>query len=139
EGAKEFFAALVCHLPQLKALDAVRNVKNPEVTTAALREAKGGDLALRGVGMAIFARAFLYCKEEGIDYDVMAKKLATIDWHVLTCERAALPPGQMYGDELRKKALPMWSHLLVIGENKFKVSSSSTDVDKAWQNIIENV
>ncbi len=139
EGAAEFFAALVRYLPQLKALDGARKEKNPEVTTASLRETKGGDLALRGVGMAIFARAFLYCKEEDIDYAAMAAKLATIDWHVLTCEKSDLPLGPMYGDEVRKKAQPTWAHLLVIAENKFKISSSSTDADKAWQKIIEKL
>ncbi len=92
EGASDFVEALVRHLLQLKALDKARKEKNAEVTTGALRDVKGGDVALRGVGMAVFARAFLYCKEEEIDYDVMAAKLATIDWHLLSCERSGIPP-----------------------------------------------
>jgi hypothetical protein len=136
EGAEEFFAALVRHLPQLKALDRARKEKNPEVTTGSLRDLKGGDVALRGVGMAVFARAFLYSKEEEIDYDVMAAKLATIDWHLLSCERSDLPSGPMYSSELMKNAQPVWAHLLVIGENRYRVSSSSTDADGAWEKIL---
>jgi hypothetical protein len=136
EGAEGFFAALVRHLPQLKALDKARKGKDPEVTTGSLRDLKGGDVALRGVGMAIFARAFLCCKEEGVDYDAMADKLATIDWHLLSCERSDLPSGPTYSSELVKKAQPIWAHLLVIGENRYRVSSSSSDADAAWQKIL---
>jgi DGQHR domain-containing protein len=136
EGAEEFFAALIRHLPQLKALDRARKEKNPEVTTGSLRDVKGGDVALRGVGMAVFARAFLYSKEEEIDYDVMAAKLATIDWHLLACERSDLPSGMTYSSELKKNAQPIWAHLLVIGENRYRVSSSSTDADAAWKKIL---
>jgi hypothetical protein len=126
----------VRHLPQLKALDKVRKGKNPEVTTGALRDLKGGDIALRGVGMAVFARAFLYCKEEEIDYDVMAAKLATIDWHLLSCERAEVRPGPTFANDVLKAAQPIWAHLLVIGENRYRVGSSSNDADSAWQKIV---
>jgi DGQHR domain-containing protein len=136
EGAEEFFAALIRHLPQLKALDRARKEKNPEVTTGSLRDLKGGDVALRGVGMAVFARAFLYSKEKEIDYDVMAAKLATIDWHLLACERSDLPSGMTYSSELKKNAQPIWAHLLVIGENRYRVSSSSIDADAAWEKIL---
>lgn len=135
ESAAEFFAALVRHLPQLRALDKARGEKNPEVTTGSLRDLKGGDVALRGVGMAVFARAFLDCKEHDIEYDVMAAKLATIDWHLLACERSEVPPGPSYTRDLLKNAQPIWGHLLVIGENRYRISSSSTDVDTAWEKI----
>lgn len=135
EGAEEFFAALARHLPQLRALDKARKDPSSEVTTGSLRDLGGGDVALRGVGMAIFARAFLYCKEHNIDFDVMAAKLATIDWHVLACERSDLPTGPTFGSEVQKNAQPIWAHLLVIGENRYRVSSSSSDADAAWDKI----
>lgn len=53
KGAEEFFAALVRHLPQLAALDKARKNPSSEVTTGSLRDVKGGDVALRGIGMAI--------------------------------------------------------------------------------------
>jgi DGQHR domain-containing protein len=139
KGARDFLAALVRHLPQLQALDKAR--KNPEArgVTGSLREAKGGDVALRGVGMAIFARAFLYCIENGVDFEVMATKLATIDWHLLTCERGDLPQGPTFGTELLKKAQPLWAHLLIIGESRYRISSSSADVDTAWEKICAKV
>src|ERR1700722_1176865 len=139
EGAEEFFAALVRHLPQLRALDKARKELNSEVTTGSLRDVQGGDVALRGIGMAIFARAFLYCKEEDVDFDVMASKLGTIDWHLLACERGTLPPGPTFGSEALKNAQPMWAHLLVIGESRYRVSSSSVDADAAWEKIREKV
>src|SRR4029077_9872117 len=64
QGAEDFLAALVRHLPQLKALDKARGDRSSPVTTGSLRALKGGDVSLRGVGMAVFARAFLHCKEE---------------------------------------------------------------------------
>ena len=85
--------------------------------------------------MAIFARAFLYCKEHGVEYDAMAAKLATIEWHLLSCERAELPVGPTFSTELYKAAQSMWSQLLVVGENRYRVSSSSGDADIAWEKI----
>ena len=134
-GADEFFSALARHLPQLRALDKARTDRSSDVTTGALREKQGGDVALRGVGMAIFARAYLHCKEHDMDFDVMAAKLATLDWHILACERDALPAGPTYSGEVQKQALPMWAHLLVIGENRYRISSSSADADMAWEKI----
>jgi len=139
EGAEEFFAALVRHLPQLRALDRARKERNPEVSTGSLRDLKGGDVSLRGIGMAVFARAFLYCKQEDMDFDVMAAKLATINWHLLACERGDLPLGPTFATELQKNAQPIWAHLLVIGENRYRVSSSSTDADAAWGKILRNL
>jgi hypothetical protein len=139
KGVEDFFAALVRHLPQLKALDKARKDPDSEVTTGSLREAKGGDAALRGVGMAIFARAFLYCLEHDMDFDVMAAKLATIDWHLLAWERSDLPAGPTYGNEVRKNAQPIWAHLLIIGDSRYRVSSSSVDVDTAWDKISAQV
>jgi hypothetical protein len=139
KGAEEFLAALVRHLPQLNALDRARKDPASEVTTGSLREAKGGDVALRGVGMAIFARAFLYCVEHDLDFEVMAAKLATIDWHLLACERSGLPQGPTFGNEVRKNAQPLWAHLLIIGEARYRVSSSSVDVDTAWEKISAQV
>ena len=139
QGAEDFFAALARHLPQLRALERARLDRNSTVTTGSLRDLKGGDIALRGVGMAIFARAFLYCKDEGMDFDVMAAKLALLDWHVLDCERSELPVGPTFGAEALKHAQTLWAHLLVIGENRYRVSSSSTDADAAWQKIRHQV
>lgn len=137
DGAGEFFSALVRRLPQLAALDKVRNEKNPSVTTGGLRELKGGDVSMRGMGMAIFARAFLHCKESGIGFDEMASRLAKVDWHLLSCDRSSLPQGEGYAIAVKENALPMWMHLLVIGESRYRVSSSSTDADVAWAKITE--
>jgi hypothetical protein len=130
-----FFLALIRHLPQLRALDAARNMRDPEVTTGSLREKQGGDIALRGVGMAIFARAYLYCIDHQIDFDAMAEKLAHINWHVLDCEREDLPQGDDYQTIVRQHAVPMWAHLLVVGEARYRVLSSQNDVDAAWDKI----
>jgi hypothetical protein len=42
QGVEEFFAALAKHLPQLAALDKVKNDKEPEVTAGQFREKRGG-------------------------------------------------------------------------------------------------
>jgi len=139
EGAEEFFGALARHLPQLRALDKARKEPNAGVTTGSLRELKGGDVALRGIGMAVFARAFLHCKEQMMDFDVMAAKLATIDWHVLECEKNELAPGPTFASEVHKNAQPIWAHLIVMREAGYRVSSSSTDADAAWKKIREKV
>lgn len=136
-SAEGFFTALARHMPQLKALDQAR--KDNSVTTGTLRDVRGGDIALRGIGMAIFARAFLYCIENEIDFDDMAERLGSIDWHILDCEREELETGPGYAADVRKHADPIWQHLLVIGENRYRVSSSSVDADGAWEKICQTV
>lgn len=138
-SAESFFAALVRHLPQLRALDQARKDLSSTVTTGSLRDIRGGDVALRGIGMAIFARAFLECRENDIEFDDMAKRLAVIDWHILDCERSELPTGPTFGDDVRKRADPIWAHLLVVGDSRYRVSSSSADADAAWAKICEKV
>jgi hypothetical protein len=117
----------------------VRNDRLPAVTAGQLRDLKGGDVASRGIAMAIFARAFLYCVNHKLDFDVMADKLATIDWHLLDRERSELPAGPEYRDALLRAARPIWASLLAIGEDRYRVSSSSADVDAAWSRIVEQL
>lgn len=136
EDAETFFACLVKHLPQLAALDKVKNEKDPEVTAGHFREKRGGDVALRGVGMAIFARAYLYCREQKVDFDKMAALLATIDWHLLNVERDELPKDPtIYAGAVQNAVLPMWAHLLAVGDATFRVRSSSEDAERAWEKI----
>lgn len=139
KGAEEFFTALARHLPQLSALEKARKDPTSDVTTGSLRDLKGGDVALRGIGMSIFARAFLYCKEHDMAFDIMASKLATVDWNLLACERDQLPTGPMYANAVISNAKPMWKHLLVVGEARYRVSSSSADADIAWATIRDQV
>lgn len=134
-SAEGFFTALARHMPQLKALDEARSDPTSKATTGSLRDIRGGDIALRGIGMAIFARAFLYCLENDMTFDEMAIRLAKIDWHILDCERDELQTGPTFADDVRKHADPIWQHLLVIGENRYRVSSSSADADAAWDKI----
>lgn len=138
-AAESFFEALVRHFPQLRSLDAARNMRDPDVTTGSLREKNGGDVALRGIGMAIFARAYLHCIENSEDFDTMARRLATIDWNLLDCEKDELPKGDEWQRAVRQHAKPMWAHLLVIGESKYRVSSSQGDADAAWDKIMAQV
>ena len=110
-----------------------------EVTTGSLRDVQGGDIALRGIGMSIFARAYLHCIVEGVEFAQMAAKLGTLDWNLLDCERSDLPSGPTYAMEVTKHSRPMWAHLLVIGESRYRISSSSVDADTAWKRIGERV
>jgi hypothetical protein len=73
------------------------------------------DVSLRGVGLAVCARALFYCREEGVDYDLMAAKPATIDWHLLVCERHD-PPGRPSPANF-KRMRNRCGGLLVIGED----------------------
>jgi DNA-sulfur modification-associated len=134
--AESFFTALAKHLPQLSALDKVKNDKSPDVTAGQFRDKRGGDIALRGVGMAIFARAYLYCREHDLDFYTMAAQLATIDWHLLSCEREELPKEPaLYAGAVQKAALPMWAPLLAVSDAGYRVRSSSEDADGAWSKI----
>jgi hypothetical protein len=136
-GAEDFFVALVSHLPQLKALDEAKDQREPAVTTGELRERRGGDIALRGVGMAIFARAFLHCHQHEVSFDDMAQALAKVDWHVLSCEREELPQDdpERYVAAVYKAATPAWAHMLAIGPAGYRVRSSSEDADTAWAKV----
>lgn len=129
EGAEEFFAALIKHQPELALLSTSSK------TAAELRENRGGSIALRGVGMAIFARAFLLCKKAGISYEDMAKALGGIDWYILTKDLTK-QDGVEYRDRIHAHANPLWVPLLVIGDARYRVSSSSIDTNTVW-NMIE--
>lgn len=50
-AAEEFFEALVRHLHQLRALDAARNMHDPDVTTGTLREKHGGAAFLQSTAL----------------------------------------------------------------------------------------
>lgn len=139
KGAEEFFAELVQHLPQLAQLEKARKEPGSGVTTGSLRDVQGGDIALRGIGMSIFARAYLHCITEGVGFADMAAKLGTLDWNLLDCERSDLPSGPTYAMEVAKHSRPMWAHLLVIGESRYRISSSSVDADLAWERICDRV
>jgi DGQHR domain-containing protein len=131
-----FVTALSTHLPQLAALSKVRNEKDPEVTAGQFREKRGGDIALRGVGMAIFARAYLHCREHNVEFDEMAAQLATIDWNLLNVERDELPKEPtLYAGAVQKAVLPTWAHLLAVGETGYRIRSSSEDAERAWEKI----
>jgi hypothetical protein len=134
-AAEDFIEALVRHMPQLRLLDAARNMRDPQITTGSLREKHGGDVALRGIGMAIFARAYLHCIENEMDFDMIATKLADVDWNILDCEKDQLPTGEDFQAGVRQHAKPMWGHLLVVSESKYRVSSSQGDADGAWDKI----
>ena len=135
-NAEAFFTALGTHLPQLHALDEVKDVKDPGVTAGQYGDLRGGDIALRGVGVAIFARAFLYCQEHGVSFKDMALKLATLDWHLLSREREELPrEPSLYAGAVQQAVLPMWAHLVAFSEAGYRIRSSSEDANTAWSKI----
>jgi hypothetical protein len=138
DGVELYFKALVRHLPQLKILGAARDANaGITETPGTFRERLGGDLTMRGVGLSLFARGFVHCKTTGMSYDEMAQHLATVDWTLLDCEKGALPqddPAAFYA-AVRAHVRPAWQSLVIIGETRFRVSSSSDDADKAWEHI----
>jgi hypothetical protein len=155
-GAEDFFSALVQHLPQLKKLDEVKDERPHQMVTVSgkqhtltgsLRLASGGDVCLRGIGMAVLARALVHCKDRDLSYDAMARLLATINWHVLTIERDDLENEELddlgeplsFDAKVWKYANPLWSHLLSVSENGYRLRSSSTDADAAWEKIKDQI
>ena len=124
KDAAEFFNALAAHLPQLRALDDTRRGVGA-TTTGALRDVLGGDVALRGVGMAVFARAFIFAREHGLSFDAVARALARIDWNVLRCERADLQNEDDFAAAVTANANPLWHSLLIVGSNRYRISSES--------------
>jgi hypothetical protein len=136
--AEEFFDEIVKHLPQLKALDSARHERSSEISTGTLRERRGGDIMLRGIGLSILARAYLYCIEHHVTFSHMAKKLAAVDWHVLKIERSALPQteGEEYRGAVYANANPLWSNVLVVHEDHYRISSSFEVADASWAKIV---
>jgi hypothetical protein len=159
QGAETFLGTVIKHLPQLNTLDQARleqeerrrtNVppKTPmvrEEVPATFRNKRGGDVILRGVGMSMLARAFVYCKEHGWPYEKMAEKLSEIDWHLLDCERDKLPNPETddgrktFADEVRKHTNPIWSSLVVVGESRYKIGSSNDEANAAWARIVAKI
>lgn len=133
DGVERFFAALVRHMPQLVALAPIDVARGQ---TGIIREANGGDIVMRGAGMGIFARAYLYCTRTSFDYEEMAKRLAKLEWTVLTTSRESLPnTTDLYASAVRQAARPHWLGMLAISEIRYKVASTSAHLDNAWQRI----
>jgi DNA-sulfur modification-associated len=155
DGAEEFFTQLIRHLPQLNTLDLVRleadaRKQSGVVTTTppqhtetprTFRGKHGGDIALRGVGMSIFARAFVHAKQNELTYEAVAKRLALVDWHLLDCEKDDLPDPMtdqgrdVFADEVRRHLNPIWTSMLVIGESRYRIGSSNEEANQAWERI----
>lgn len=138
-GTSEFFRLLSRSMPNFRLLDDVRNITSPPPdmpTTGGLRERLGGDISMRGVGMSLFALAFIECRRHGISLSDMAERLGSIDWHLLDCERADLGRyGLPFADAVLAHVRPMWSSLLGLGETRYRISSKMTDAEIAWGRI----
>jgi DNA-sulfur modification-associated len=144
DGLEAFIRACVQHLPVLAELNTAMRAEEPTVTVGELRESLGGDVLLRGIGMAILARAFVHCQEAGIDYDTMAKKLAGVDWHVLTVERSTLDAakaqsGADYAKAVVAAGQPLWSHMITVSEAGYRIRSTSQAADEAWKRILKTI
>ncbi len=91
--------------------------------------------------MSLFARAFIYAKENGLAFESVAQKMALIDWHLLDCEKESLPDpdtdeGRVtYADEVRRHANPIWASLVVVGESRYRIGSSTEEANAAWERI----
>lgn len=142
-GLESFLKACVASIPVLAQLDAAIRAEDAQVTVGDLREAFGGDVLLRGIGMAILARAFVWCEENETDHDFMAAILAEVDWHVLTIDPATLDPlkeqsGAGYAQAVVGSARPLWSHMLTISEAGYRIRSTAQAADEAWKRIVED-
>ena len=140
KSLSNFFDCLVKALPQFRVLEDYRLLHdmNRKSETPALRERLGGDVAMRAIGLFIFARAFLHCVHNNLAFSDMAEKLTSIDWHVLGVERDMIPPSDdpdEYQASVLKHANPLWRPLLVIKPKRFKISSSRADGNTCWDKV----
>jgi DNA-sulfur modification-associated len=153
-GAEEFFMAVIKYLAPLQALEIARleaearkNVTptSPPIhteTAKTFRNIGGGDIMFRGVGMSLFARAFEHAKTTGMSYDEVARRLSLVDWHLLDCERSALPNPetdegrQRFAQEVNAHLNPIWASMIIVGESRYKIVASNEEVNQAWSRIL---
>jgi hypothetical protein len=140
--APAFLRIVVQYLPQLHTLDLARDPKNGRTETApTYRSVRGGDIAMRGVGMIMFSLAYLYAKKTGMPFDEVAKRLSRVDWHALKCERSELPDpktpeGRLtYEAEVKKNIVPTWGTMIATTESRYRIGASLDDAVIAWQKI----
>jgi hypothetical protein len=141
DGLEDFLRECIGHIPVLAQLDQSIRAEEPTVTVGELRESLGGDVLLRGIGMAILARAFCFCKDHDIGYDRMAQALGGVDWHVLTVERTSLETakaesGAAFAAAVVAGARPLWSHMITVSEAGFRIRSTAAAADEAWERIV---
>ena len=103
----------------------------------------GWSIALRGVGMNLFARAFIYAKQFGPFLRRRSPtRLAQIDWHLLDCEKEDLPNPELdegrvtFAAAVRQHLNPLWSGMIIIGESRYRIGSSNDEANEAWGRII---
>jgi len=62
--------------------------------------------------------------------------------HLLTCERRDLPDTAteagraIFADKVREHLVPTWASLLVVGESRYRIGSSSDEANAAWDRIL---
>ena len=145
QGMDKFLAAVIKHVPDLRELDT----EHPEHSVGQKRDQYGGNVALRAAGMALFARAYCYCLRNEIAYEDMAAKLATLDWHLLTCSREQLTAmfetkqkadkTTNYHDVLMSVTRDLWRPLVLTGPQRYRINSSANEVDPAWKNVVQQL
>jgi hypothetical protein len=141
DGLETFMRACIQQIPVLAQLNQAIREEEPTVTVGDLREAFGGDVLLRGIGVAILARAFTFCKDHKVDYDRMAQTLGGVDWHVLTVERKALDKakemsGAAFAEAVVNAERPLWSHMITVSEAGYRIRSTAQAADEAWKRIV---
>ena len=113
-----------------------------DVSPGQFRQKRGGDILLRGIGMSLLARAFIYAKEKGLSYDAVGQHLGKVNWHLLDCERKDLPDTSTdagrrdFPDAVREHLNPLWASLLVIGESRYRIGSANAEATQAWERIV---
>ena len=106
-----------------------------------VRNRQGGNLAIRGVAMALFARAYCRCVQHNISYVEMAERLGMLDWHLLTCEVDQIPEDRHTGyyDVLMNVTQEIWRPLVIVGPNRYRITSSTNEVEKCWELLINEL
>jgi len=141
-GAEDFFSLLAEEIPHLPLIWETESqglkITDKEALVGPMRrKIRGGDISLRAIGVAIFARAFVFCAKSQVSHQEMAEKLATLDWFFLNRE----PPepdanaSERYVQAVTAATNSLWRNLLVVGEQHYRISAAGDAADGAWERI----
>lgn len=123
----KFVNACFSRIPILIEIEKVVEGE-PPVTPSYYRnlEGRGGCVLLRGVGFAVLIQAYLYAKNTGMKYEVMADHLAEIDWMVIKPDAAPQQEGELAYKYVSHAAQPIWLNMLAMmaGDTKFRIKGT---------------
>jgi hypothetical protein len=120
-----------------QAIPILAAISNGTSPATYRNEDRGGCVLLRGVGVAVLTQAYKFAIENNIGLDVMARKMAQVDWHVLKADAPPMADGEDAHTYVSHAAQPIWLGMLAMmaGDRKFRLKGDRKAAENSFTAI----